>query len=324
MILAPTPENIAAACLTLAQGGLVSFPTETVYGLGADATSETAVRAIFLLKGRPSFNPIIVHISTLDSLAQVAQIEPDSKMARQTQLLARFWPGPLSLVLPKNPNLSPSVTAGLSSVAVRIPDHPVALALINQFKRPIAAPSANRSEYISPTCAEHVFDEFGETLQIILDGGPTKVGIESTVVSLVTDSPTILRPGIITKEMIEAALDQPVDLAPKYQTIATSPGMLAKHYAPKTRLCLITHFDPKDQPKRVGLISFAGNRNHLGDFYEKRVLSQAGELEQVASALFSTLRELDKLALDMIVVDVCQSDGLGLAIMDRLGRAITK
>src|SRR5437016_1571021 len=231
MIVEPTAATIAEAAKLLRQGGLVAFPTETVYGLGGDATNERAVAAIFEAKGRPQFNPLISHVLDADEARRHVQwSETADKLAR------RFWPGPLTLVLPRAPNSAIALlaTAGLDTAAIRAPSHSVAQGLIRAAGRPIAAPSANRSGAISPTRAEHVAESLGDRVKMILDGGPSLVGVESTVLDLTTDRPTLLRPGGATREAIEAVIG-PIalsDALPTGDAARTSPGQLQSHYAP--------------------------------------------------------------------------------------------
>ena len=241
-----TDSDISKAALLLKAGELVAFPTETVYGLGADATNDSAVAAIFKAKGRPSNNPLIVHVASFAKLRDCADLSRHKGSARILQLLNAlepFWPGPLSVVVPRAAHISSIVSAGGSTVALRIPAHPIALRLLNACDIPIAAPSANPSMYISPTTAKHVRDSLGDSVALILDGGECAVGLESTVISLVDDPPLILRPGAITKQQLEAALKCPVAVKLQHRApgdMILSPGMLAKHYAPHTKVILLS------------------------------------------------------------------------------------
>src|SRR6266849_1417119 len=226
----------AAAARVLAEGGLVAFPTETVYGLGADATNGAAVARLYAAKGRPRFNPLIVHVLDLAAAHRLAQFDDAA-----TRLAAAFWPGPLSLVLPKAPHcpVADLATAGLDTVAVRMPDHPVARALIEALGRPVVAPSANRSGHVSPTSAGHVAADLGGRIGLIVDGGPTSVGVESTIVACLSGRATLLRPGGVPREAIEKVLSGPIgDAAGTRAEAPSAPGMLASHYAPRTRLRL--------------------------------------------------------------------------------------
>lgn len=323
MILENTPENISRAAKLLRSGGIVAFPTETVYGLGANALDAWAVSEIFRIKQRPATDPLIVHLPDLSRIESVADLSSPTTRRRLEQL-NRFWPGPLSVVLPKQLCVPDAVTAGLSSVAVRIPKHPVALALLRACEVPVAAPSANPFSYISPTTAQHVVDNLGAEVSIILDGGACKIGLESTVLSITSEVPEILRPGAITAEEISAVLGVKVmrSLGTVAQGSAPAPGMLREHYSPHTKVELWDRSD-KLHRGRVAFISIDGSQPAGGRqrFEIVRTLSSAGDLEEAGSNLFSTLRELDQLGLDLIVVDTCNREGLGAAIMDRLTRA---
>lgn len=320
-------DNITRAAELLSQGELVAFPTETVYGLGADARNDTAVKHIFQVKGRLANNPLIVHVADVESALRVVSIDRSFspvEVRRRFDALATLWPGPLSVVLPKNSAIAPSVAAGGDSVAVRIPSHPIALQLLRAFGGPVAAPSANRSLYVSPTTAQHVRDDLGDEVSLIIDGGACQVGVESTVLSLLEETPQILRPGAITIQQLETVLGVPVQAASRSQNKNApllSPGMLAKHYSPHTPVLLrsaITTTTPL--PERVGAILFSPGALPFSTA-EIRILSATGDLAEIAASLFAALRELDKANLNLIVVDTCPPAGLGEAIMDRLLRA---
>jgi L-threonylcarbamoyladenylate synthase len=325
----PSEQEIKRASDLLCAGKLVAFPTETVYGLGADATNEDAVCAIFQAKGRPSNNPLIVHLDSFDKILRYT----DFTRAKDPELLRKrleaikvFWPGPLSVVVPKSDEICSAVSAGGTSVALRIPNHPTALSLIAACQLPIAAPSANPSNYISPTTAEHVRSGLGDTVAHILDGGPCTVGIESTVLSLLTDTPTILRPGAITKDQLAGALMCRVDLiqakAENSGETLLSPGLLAKHYSPRTRVALLDLITEKETVGlRLGLILFSPKSDLKIKPQEIKILSNQGDLTEVAANLFAALRDLDSAKVDLILVDTCEPIGLGAAIMDRLLRA---
>jgi L-threonylcarbamoyladenylate synthase len=322
MIKPATPEAISQAALIIRAGGVVAFPTETVYGLGANAFDDKAVRKIFEIKKRPGFNPLIVHIASHEDIYSVALLE-SPRLRKQFEIVQKFWPGPLSVVLPKQENLAPAVTAGLESVAVRFPAHPVARALIKESGVPIAAPSANPFSMVSPTEAKHVLD-LGHDVQLILDGGPCQVGLESTIISLLDDAPILLRPGAVTVEQLQEAFGN-IQVPEHFKQDGNvqqplAPGMLKEHYSPKTRLLFRDTIDPQSLTgKRVGLLSFESAK-HNG-FAEVKELSADGDLNEVAAKLFSALRELDNLNLDIILVDSCPKEGIGRAIMDRLIRA---
>ncbi|MFO1082749.1 MAG: L-threonylcarbamoyladenylate synthase [Reyranellaceae bacterium] len=313
-IVEPTAETIAEAARLLQQGGLVAFPTETVYGLGADATSERAVAAIFEAKGRPRFNPLISHVTDAAEARRFVRWTPLAE-----RLAARFWPGPLTLVLPRA-EASPIAllaTAGLDSVAIRAPSHPVAQALIRAAGRPIAAPSANRSGAVSPTTAQHVAESLGERVPLIIDGGRCLVGVESTVLDLTTDVPTLLRPGGATREAIEA-IAGPLALSDAVATGESplkSPGQLESHYAPSRPVRL----EARQVQAGEGLLAF-GPDVPPGAVLTYN-LSPTAELGEAAANLFAMMRLLDRPGIGGIAVMPIPDRGLGLAINDRLRRA---
>ena len=310
----PTAETIAEAARILSDGGLVAFPTETVYGLGGDATNERAVAAIFEAKGRPQFNPLISHV--LDASSAKAFVKWNDNAEK---LATRFWPGPLTLVLPRveSSPISLLATAGLDTVAIRAPSHPVAQALIRATGRPVAAPSANRSGAVSPTRAEHVAESLGERMAMILDGGPCLVGVESTVLDLSGNRPTLLRPGGATREAIEAVVG-PIaltDAIPSGESARKSPGQLASHYAPSRPVRLeATSVGPDE-----GLLAFGPNPPPGAVLTYN--LSPSGDLGEAAAHLFAMLRSLDRPGIGRIAVMPIPQTGLGLAINDRLRRA---
>lgn len=320
MILAATDENIRKAAAVIRAGGLVAFPTETVYGLGANALSDAAVRSIYAVKERPRTNPLIVHISGFSALKSVAEID-SPELRQRLEALSQFWPGPLSLVLPKQPGVSSIATAGLDTVAVRVPAHPCSFAIIEAAGVPIAAPSANAFATISPTTAQHVADSLGDKIDLIIDGGPCRVGLESTVLSLVETPPRILRPGAVTREQLEKVLGEVLDKphAKPADKAQLSPGMLKRHYAPRTPLRFRANFDEHNLPERTGLISF-GEPENAERFFRVLVLPR-DDLQEAARNLFQALHQLDRANLDLILVDRCEEEGIGAAIMDRLNRA---
>jgi len=311
-IVKATEEAIAAAAALLRQGNLVAFPTETVYGLGGDATNGRAVAAIFAAKGRPRFNPLIVHVPDAAKAGEHAEM---SALARR--LAAAFWPGPLTLVLARraHSSLSELVSAGLDSVAVRVPDHPVAQALLRAAGCPLAAPSANRSGHLSPTRAEHVYADFGDGIALILDGGPTAHGLESTVIDARGKEPVLLRPGAVPADTIEAVLGQPLRRAAASTDTPSSPGQLASHYAPRARLRLgAAHANDGE-----ALLAFGPN---VAQGAARTInLSPTGDLIEAAANLFAALRTLDKTGVATIAVMPIPEHGLGEAINDRLRRA---
>ena len=306
--------SIDEAARLIREGELVAFPTETVYGLGGDATNERAVAKIFEAKGRPQFNPLISHVLDAGEARRLVQWSDVAD-----KLAARFWPGPLTLVLPraKGSPIALLATAGLDTAAIRAPAHPMAQALIRAAGRPIAGPSANRSGAVSPTRAEHVAESLGDRVKLILDGGPCEVGLESTVLDLTTATPTLLRPGGATREAIEAVIG-PVALShavPSGNAAHKSPGQLASHYAPARPVRLNATSVTADE----GLLAFgpqppAGANQVLN-------LSVSGDLTEAAANLFAHLRALDQPANARIAVMPIPQTGLGLAINDRLRRA---
>lgn len=312
-----TDDALQRAAAILRRGGLVAFPSETVYGLGADATNPTAAARIFEAKQRPHFDPLIVHLRDASWLERfVSAVNADA-----AKLAKSFWPGPLTLVLPKRSLIPDIVTAGLPTVAVRVPSHPVAHALIVAADRPIAAPSANRFGHISPTTAQAVREELGENVDLILDDGPTPHGLESTIVGFHGDQPGILRPGPITVEQVREILGRDVPLLHPSDT-PTAPGQLPRHYAPGTPLRIVpTLRDLRPTcGVRVGLLAFRAPGPHT-DFAAVEVLSDRGDLREAAANLFGAMRRLDAARLDWIVAETVPETGLGLAIMDRLRKA---
>ncbi len=313
-IVPATPEVIRKAAQALARGDLVAFPTETVYGLGANALDARAVAKVFAAKERPRFNPLIVHVPGLAAAERYAVV---NDMARR--LAEAFWPGPLSLVLSRRPTcgIADLVSAGLDTIALRAPAHPVAQALLAEVKLPIAAPSANRSGRISPTTAAHVEAELGDRPAIILDGGPGPLGIESTVVSVVGAKPALLRPGALPREAIELVLGGPLAMA-KTNHRGASPGQLATHYAPSTKLRLgATSVRPDEALLAFGRDVPGGARLTIN-------LSASGNLEEAAAKLFGALREIDQVGAETIAVMPIPAHGLGEAINDRLQRAANR
>jgi L-threonylcarbamoyladenylate synthase len=307
LTLSPDQAGISQAAELLAAGELVAFPTETVYGLGGDARSDRAVARIYEAKGRPSFNPLIVHLPDLPSVEAIAEVGPHGR-----RLAAAFWPGPLTLVLRLLPDsgLSPLVTAGLSTVAIRVPAHPVAQRLLRAFAGPVAAPSANPSGRVSPTRAEHVLDGLSGRIAAVVDGGPCTVGLESTIV-LADPDPVLLRPGGLPVEVLEAALGEPLAVGGDAGK-PTSPGQLASHYAPEAAIRL----DATDARAGEVLVGFGPVAGQL-------TLSQSGDLVEAAARLFHILREADQRAGPggRIAFAPVPETGLGRAINDRLRRA---
>jgi L-threonylcarbamoyladenylate synthase len=315
----------------LARGGLVSFPTETVYGLGANALDEEAVKNIYLAKGRPSDNPLIVHIARIEDAKGLVTKIPE----KAEKLMNRFWPGPLTIILESNGVVAPTVTAGLTSVAIRLPIHPIALEVIKASGVPVAAPSANTSGRPSPTLAEHVIEDLAGKIDMIIDGGPAGVGLESTVIDLTSVVPTILRPGGITKEAIEEVIGVvEIDENMTNETaIPRSPGMKYTHYAPRAPLHIGLGDGSKvvkiiqeniriyqDQGKQVGVLTNDENRC----FYDGVLTISLGSLKRpdiMAQNLYKSLREFDKTGVDVILAEGYAEEGLRVALMNRLKKA---
>lgn len=323
-----TYPQIIDAAKRLKQNEVVAFPTETVYGLGGNAKSDDAVRKIFEAKGRPSDNPLIIHISELEQIHEFVDAVPE----KARTLMKTFWPGPLTIIFQKKEGvLSEIATAGLSTVAIRMPEHPVALALIQASGLPIAAPSANRSGRPSPTTAEHVWEDLNGRVSAIVDGGPTGIGVESTVLDCTGELPQILRPGGVTKEQIEAEIGTvKVDPALTNQEEAPkSPGMKYTHYAPDAPLFLVKGgreyiqqliSDKKNEGFRVGVLTTEENRAYYtSDFVQ--VCGRRSQLETVASGLYDALRSFNKADVEIIFSEVFENKGVGVAIMNRLLKA---
>jgi L-threonylcarbamoyladenylate synthase len=314
-ILPADQAAVTAAAHCLAAGGLVAFPTETVYGLGADATNAAAIARLYQAKGRPSFNPLIAHIGDVDAAAQIAGFD-----AAAMALAEAFWPGPLTLVLAKSEHCTVAdlATAGLETVAIRVPAHPVAREILRAFGGPVAAPSANRSGHVSPTTAAHVQSDLAGRIDLIVDGGPVKVGVESTIIACL-DEPTLLRPGGVPRAEIERVLGRPLAQAPDGQSSQPlAPGMLASHYAPRTKVRL----DAESVEPGEALLAFGPDAipgaNAAGALMN---LSEGGDLNEAAANLFGHLRALDAKGARAIAVMPVPHHGLGEAINDRLRRA---
>ncbi|KZB63025.1 translation factor Sua5 [Thalassospira lucentensis] len=317
MTIRPYSEGaLTQAAAKLRAGELVAFPTETVYGLGADATNDDAVAGIFAAKQRPSFNPLISHFPDRDAAAQHAVFD-----ARADKLADAFWPGALTLVLPKRDDSTVShlTTAGLPSIAVRVPAHDMARALLRAVGRPIAAPSANRSGRISPTTAAHVAASLGNAIGMILDGGPCGVGLESTVIDLTTDQVVMLRPGGITRDQVAEVLGCDVVMAETDDNAPKSPGMLTSHYAPGLPVRL--NADAPDQKKYGHEILLAFGDCVTKGFDKVLWLSKTGDDREAAANLFAKLHEADQPRFDGIAIAPIPDTGLGLAINDRMKRA---
>jgi len=337
----PDPTAVARAAECLRHGGLVAFPTETVYGLGVNALDRAAVQRLFAAKQRPLTDPLIIHVGSFESIAPLV-----SRVPRNARSLARrFWPGPLTLIFPRSARVPDEVTAGLPSVALRVPAHPVARALIEAAAVPVAAPSANLFSRPSPTQASHVIDDLDGRIDLVVDGGPTTVGVESTVLDLTSDTPTVLRPGAVTIEMLRKVVKR-VRVLADLQTHSAgpsmpSPGMLEKHYSPRAAMTLYeggtdavlrSLVEAADaalaEGKSVGIIAADEDRASFAALESRdrlflRVIGSEGAPDVVASNLYATLRELDSAGADVILVRGFPDHGLWAAVQDRLRRAAT-
>ncbi len=307
------PPPIAAAVQLLREGQLVAFPTETVYGLGGDATNDLAVSRIFAAKDRPRFNPLILHVPDVEAARRLVVLEGEAR-----RLADLYWPGPLTLVLRRRPDCRASLlaSAGLDTLALRVPAHPLAQALLRQFGRPLAGPSANRSGRLSPTTAQHVRDELGDRVSLILDGGPCRVGLESTIIDMTGERPVLLRPGGLATEALAAVLG-PLGEAPVLEGDAArpAPGMLTSHYAPS----LLLRIDALERRPGEAFIAFGMPPDEVGT--PEAQLSWSADTLEAASQLFATLRLLDRPDYSGIAVMPIPETGLGAAINDRLRRA---
>lgn len=321
----PRGAALREAAFLIREGWPVAFPTETVYGLGGDALNPVAVRAIFRVKGRPADNPLIVHIAEPDRLMALALEIPPAAHA----LIETFWPGPLTLVLRRSATVPPEVSGGLSTVAVRMPAHPVALAFIRAAGRPLAAPSANRSGRPSPTTADHVYQDLAGRIPLVLDGGPAAVGVESTVLDVTGPVPVLLRPGGVTLEQLRAVIG-PVRVHAGAELFGRSPGTRYRHYEPRAPVVLVLPGGPtrdvveehRVRRFRVGLICRGRGQGFGWPDVLVKVLPEAAS--GYAHGLFAALRALDDAGVNVILVEGVEEDGLGLAVMDRLRRAATR
>lgn len=334
MVPPAQPPELQAAVHTLRAGGLVAFPTETVYGLGADASNEAAIAKVYLAKGRPAANPLIVHVADVDMARACVR-----QWTQRAQALAeRFWPGPLSIILPRGDCIPPIATAGGPNVAVRCPDHPLALTLLRDFGGPLVGPSANRSGQVSPTTAAHVREEFPGKDVLVLDGGPCRAGIESTVVDLAVDPPVLRRPGMVSLEEVAAVVEgvayagHPPQGGLALSEPLPSPGLLDRHYAPRSRAIL---YDPEEfetiarghAPHAVVVLTHSGQRAHA-EGHAVEIVSMPASARAYAAALYATLRAVDALRPGLIAIEHPPRTGadsaevaLWAAITDRLRRA---
>ncbi|MFZ5986103.1 MAG: L-threonylcarbamoyladenylate synthase [Bacillota bacterium] len=327
-------QKIRYAADVLRQGGLVAFPTETVYGLGADALNEKAVKKIFEAKGRPSDNPLIVHIEDSRSINELVSDIPSNASI----LMDRFWPGPLTLVMKKSKKVPEIITAGLSTVAIRVPSHPIALALIREAGLPVAAPSANVSGKPSPTAAKHVIDDLSGKVDVIIEGGSANIGVESTVIDITLTPPVILRPGGISPEQLGnvlggVAIDPAVVKADSTEFVPRSPGMKYTHYSPKAEVIVVEGEPLKVAKKIAGMIEdYKENGISVGvlsteqtkDLYlEVPVISLGDRLtpETIAANLFKAFRDFDDIGIKIILAEAIDNTGIGLAVMNRMKKA---
>ncbi len=318
-IFTATSDSIERASEIIRDGGLVAFPTETVYGLGADGLNPIAVAKIFESKKRPTFNPLILHIADKNNLTKLVHINDE----RIERLIDKFWPGPLTLVLPKHEIVPDIVTSGNSTVAVRMPNHSVALELIKKCGTPIAAPSANKFGNLSPTEASHVYKSLGDTVDMILDGGKCSVGVESTILQFTGENVLLLRPGGLSVEEIENEIGK-VKSVTKFSIRPNSPGQLLHHYSPSIPLYFLTQENlEKYTDKKIGVLFFSSvNIKH--NFTSIKILSEKGDMKEAAANLFKHLHDLEKEEIDLILAEPIKEEGLGRAIMDRLKKGTNR
>ena len=321
----PDSDLIESAASIIRSGGLVAFPTETVYGLGADAMNEAAVQRVFEAKGRPADNPLIVHICSLEMLDRAA-----GRLSEKARLLAeRFWPGPLTMVLDRNSRVAASVSSGLDTVAVRMPGCRIALDLISSAGTPVAAPSGNTSGRPSPTTAAHVLRDLGGRIDMILDGGTTNIGIESTVLDVTTEPPLILRPGWITREQLAESIGQ-VEIAGSDDELKRSPGTRHRHYSPRVPVILIERATPHslteilEKHLKNGKVGFIGHSPACVDDPRLHAVILRNDPEDYAHSIYAALRELEDQGAQLVVVQGIHDKGEGAAVMDRLRRAASE
>jgi L-threonylcarbamoyladenylate synthase len=309
--------DLEKAKAILSRGELVAIPTETVYGLAANALDPVAVARIFTVKNRPDFDPLIVHVADMDAVDQYVDFIP----LKARRLASLNWPGPLTLVLKKKPNIPDIVTAGMDTVGIRCPDHVLSRQLLKELPFPLAAPSANPFGYVSPTRAEHVNDQLGDKIQYILDGGPCTVGIESTIIGFETDTPIVYRLGGLGLEKIESLIGK-VELNLNSSSNPKAPGQLTSHYAPRKKIIVgnLEELLQKYPAHCSGILSFSTDFHSPLQF----ILSPAGNLEEAAKNLFSALRKFDKMDVDVVLAERVPDIGVGRAINDRLRRAATE
>lgn len=307
-------RELSLAAEIIKNGGVVAIPSETVYGLAANALDSAAVSRIFAIKNRPFFDPLIVHVADIDQAEACCSQFPETAV----RLAEAFWPGSLTMVLPRAAHIPELVSSGLPTVAVRMPDHPITLELIRRCGVPLAAPSANPFGALSPTCAEHVRRHLGNKVDAIIDGGPCRVGVESTIISLIGSRPAVLRPGGIPVEKLEE-LTGPLCSEENAGEKPDAPGQLPSHYAPRTPLFL-DELPPRHRYQRLGLLTFCAVHDARG-YTAVEVLSHNCDIREAAAGLFAALHRLDELKLDAIIARTFPPEGLGMAINDRLRRA---
>ena len=314
--MAKISTDVSEAIKYLQQGEVIGIPTETVYGLAGNALDENAILRIFEVKNRPKFDPLIVHVATLEQARDFVLDFPSNAL----QLSNQFWPGPLTLLLDKKANVPDLLTAGSPRVAIRIPNHPLTLQLLEKLELPVAAPSANPFGYVSPTTAQHVEDQLGNKIPYILDGGPCAVGLESTIIGFEAEKPIVYRLGGIKLEDLETCVGR-VKLNLNLSSNPLAPGMLKTHYAPLKKIIVgkVAELIPKYQHKKIGIISFIEDYNLNGAV--QIILSKKGDLNEAAKNLFGALREMDQADIDLIITQRFPEEGLGKAINDRLHRA---
>lgn len=313
--------DINKAKQVLLKNELIALPTETVYGLAGNAFSEIAIKKIFELKKRPFYNPLIVHLKSAVCISDVATEIPESALL----LADKFWPGPLTLVLKKQEHISDLITAGKKTVAVRVPNHPTALALLDTLEFPLVAPSANPFGSISPTTAAHVFNYFGEALEVVLDGGVCEKGLESTIIGFENDQPVLYRRGSIAIEDIEKIVGK-LSIITTTDKSPNAPGMLSRHYAPKTDIYLtndITELLKSFDGKKIGLLLFKNQLQNKSIIHQE-ILSNSGDLAEAAKNLYAAMHRLDQNNLDVIIAERLPDEGLGKTINDKLERATKK
>lgn len=323
-----SPASISRAARLLAEGDLVGVPTETVYGLAANATDPAAVRKIFAAKNRPPNNPLILHVASPQAALAWTDFDDLPELKARWRIATQFWPGPLTCVVPKAACVIDEITSGAPTVAIRVPSHPVMQTLLAECGFPLAAPSANPSNYVSPTTAEHVVTMLGDSVAMVLDGGPCEFGLESSIIRLTESGVDLLRPGGISAERLEAAFGH-LNLAQagkndnSSEAVMPAPGMMSKHYSPRTPLCRLSNWNRNTHPASVVARICFGPAEPIANesFRWTHCISKDGELGEVARGLYAAMRAADENGCELIVIDECPPEGIGRAIMDRIARA---